>query len=236
MPIWRRLHSLSHPGQCLFTVTVGANTLDRRRMPFLLCQILLTRDKSRGKACMRWERFSQMWHLFLTCWKLRLCPSQVLVIKHLFFTSAVASICSLLYRAFLHLSVRHWCIALSFSSNAYQVRMIKDDPRLRQEKFRLHTRKKFFTERVAKQGLRRLPREVVMPPTLEVYKRYVDMGLTNMVVDLVVLSLWLNLMFSEVFSNLNYSLIPSCFTHLHVWKVAWMFAVAPHWGTSRWIS
>lgn len=181
MPIWRRLHSLSHPGQCLFTGTVGANTHDRRRMPFLLCQTLLTRDKSREKACMKWERFSQMWHSFLTCWKLRLCPSQPVVIKHLFFTSAVTSISSLLYCAFCHLSVRYWCFALSFYSKAYQVKMIKHTSRLCQEKFRLDIRKKFFTERVVKQGLRRLPREVVVPPTLEVYKRYLDMWLSNMI-------------------------------------------------------
>lgn len=81
MPIWRRLHSLNHPGWCLFTATVGANPLDRRRMPFLLCQILLTHGKSRGKTSVRWERFSQMCHLFLTCCKLRQCPSQAVSIK-----------------------------------------------------------------------------------------------------------------------------------------------------------
>lgn len=100
---WRRLYSLNHPGRCLFTGTVGANPLDRRRMPFLLCQILLTHDKSRGKACMRWERFSQMWHLFLTCWKLRLCPSQAVAIKHLclfsfsWLLSLVSAACSVKY-------------------------------------------------------------------------------------------------------------------------------------------
>lgn len=40
--------------------------------------------------------------------------------------------------------------------------------------------KKKITERVVKHW-GRLPREVVVPPTLEVFKIYVDMGLSNMV-------------------------------------------------------
>ncbi|KFP53976.1 hypothetical protein N323_05634, partial [Cathartes aura] len=52
--------------------------------------------------------------------------------------------------------------------------------KLREGRFRLDIRKKFFTMRVMKHW-NRLPREVVDTPSLEIFKVRLDRALTNLI-------------------------------------------------------
>ena len=74
-----------------------------------------------------------------------------------------------------------WLHTVSMAKQHSTIAIIKGDGfRLKQGRFRLGIRKKFFTLRAVR-PLPRLPREAVDAPSLAVFKARLDGGLSNLV-------------------------------------------------------